>query len=176
VITTIIFLVLDIVISNYHILTQKSTLKAGFQVENKIQEISIHSDEIKENKEAQEWYLEIPSINLKANIQEGTTKEIMDQAIGHFEDTSKDIGNVGLASHNRGYTKNYFENLKNLKEGDVIYYQYQNSKREYIVTNHCIIKDTDWTYLEETKDNRITLITCVENEPAYRRCIQGKEK
>ena len=100
----------------------------------------------------------------------------MDQAIGHFEETSKDIGNVGLAAHNRGYVKNYFENLKKIKEGDVIYYQYKNIKREYVVTNHFIIKDTDWTYLEETEDNIITLITCVENQPEYRRCVQGKEK
>ena len=28
----------------------------------------------------------------------------------------------------------------------------------------------------KTEENRITLITCVENEPEYRRCIQGIEK
>ena len=121
------------------------------------------------------WYLEIPCINLKANIKEGTTKEIMDDYIGHFEETSKDIVNIGLSAHNRGYKNNYFENLKKLKEGDIIYYQYQNVKREYVVTKHIIIKDTDWTKLEETDENIITLITCVENQPEYRRCIQGIE-
>jgi sortase A len=100
----------------------------------------------------------------------------MNQAVGHFEDTSKNIGNIGLAAHNRGYDKNYFENLKNLKEGDVIYYTYEENKREYVVTKCCIIKDTDWTYLEETEENTITLITCVENQPEYRRCVQGTEK
>ena len=38
-----------------------------------------------------------------------------------------------------------------------------------------IIKDTDWSYLQETKENKLTLITCVENEPKYRRCIQAIE-
>ena len=38
-----------------------------------------------------------------------------------------------------------------------------------------IIENTDWTYLEDTEENTITLITCVENEPKYRRCIQGEE-
>ena len=38
-----------------------------------------------------------------------------------------------------------------------------------------IIKDTDWSKLENTQDNRITLITCVENVPDSRRCIQGIE-
>lgn len=178
ILSTIIFFSLDIVISNYDALTQKSSLKAGFQVDHQTENIPSNPNEIeeKETEEIMEWYLEIPSIQLKANIQEGTTKEIMDQAIGHFEDTSKNIGNVGLAAHNRGYAKNYFENLKNLKEGDVIYYQYQNTKREYVVTKHCIIQDTDWTNLEETEENIITLITCVENQPEYRRCVQGKEK
>lgn len=165
-------------ISNYDSITQKSTLRAGFQVQSQVENNPINSNKIeeKETQEIAKWYLEIPSINLKADIKEGTTKEIMDQAIGHFEETSKDIGNVGLAAHNRGYAKNYFENLKNLKEGDVIYYQYQDSKRKYIITKHCIIEDTDWTNLEKTEDNTITLITCVENQPEYRRCIQGKEK
>jgi LPXTG-site transpeptidase (sortase) family protein len=39
-----------------------------------------------------------------------------------------------------------------------------------------IIKDTDWSYLEETDENKITLITCVENEPNYRRCVQATQK
>lgn len=122
------------------------------------------------------WYLEIPVIDLQANIAEGTTKEIMELWIGHFEETSKFVGNVGLAAHNRGYTNNYFENLKNLKAGDEIRYYYQGQKKIYVVEKQKIIEDTDWSILEETEENRITLITCVENEPAYRRCIQAIEK
>ncbi len=38
-----------------------------------------------------------------------------------------------------------------------------------------IIKQTNWEYIENTKDNRITLITCVENMYEYRRCIQAIE-
>ena len=100
----------------------------------------------------------------------------MEDYIGHFEETKKYEGNVGLAAHNRGYKNNYFERLKELKEGDSIFYNYQGKIKEYLVTKHVIIKDTDWSYLENTEDNRITLITCVENEPEYRRCIQGEEK
>ena len=122
------------------------------------------------------WYLEIPSINLKAKIEEGTTKEIMDNYIGHFEETSKSLGNIGLAAHNRGYKNNYFENLKKLKQGDKIIYRYNDFSKIYIVEKHEIIKDTDWTMLESTEENKITLITCVENEPEYRRCIQGIEE
>lgn len=139
------------------------------------QEIENKEEKAEENKE-NEWYLEIPCINLKANIKEGTSKEVMDDYIGHFEETKKDIGNIGLAAHNRGYKNNYFQNLKELKENDEIYYKYKNKSKKYVVTKNIIIKDTDWSNLEESNNNIITLITCVENQPEYRRCIQGKEK
>ena len=29
---------------------------------------------------------------------------------------------------------------------------------------------------ENTKENTLTMITCVENEPLYRRCVKAKEK
>ena len=183
IISVIIFLIINLFFSNIYIFTPKGVFKASFKVNNEIQktqnEIKQDTDEknIEEKSEEQteEWYLEIPCINLRADIEEGTTKEIMDDYIGHFEETSKNIGNIGLAAHNRGYKNNYFENLKQLKEGDKIYYKYQGITREYIVIKHNIIKDTDWTNLEKTNENAITLITCVENQPEYRRCIQGKE-
>ena len=183
-ISLIIFIFTQLFFSNYDTFTKKSSLKAGFQVQNIASEKFTNGtentkqdEEIKktEEKNNERWYLEIPKINLRADIKEGTTKEIMDDYIGHFEETTKEKGNVGLAAHNRGYKNNYFQDLKKLKEGDIIFYNYQGRTIEYEVTKHVIIKDTDWSYLEETEENMITLITCVENEPEYRRCIQGEE-
>lgn len=121
------------------------------------------------------WIIEIPSINLLAPIEEGTTKEVMDRSVGHFENTSTLYGNIGLIAHNRGYPVNYFNRLKELKIGDTVIYTFNGNYITYKIQTITVIKDTDWSYLEETKDNRITLITCVENEPEYRRCIQGVE-
>ena len=129
--------------------------------------------ETKEKKN--KWKIMIPEISLEAEISEGTSKEIMDKFVGHFEETTKISGNVGLAAHNRGYAVNYFANIKQLKENDKIIYQYNGEQKTYSVIENKIIKDTDWSLLENTKDNRITLITCVENEPEYRRCVQAKE-
>lgn len=122
------------------------------------------------------WKLMIPKISLEAEISEGTRKEVMDKFVGHFEETTKTSGNVGLAAHNRGYPVNYFTNIKQLKEGDEIIYKYYEFEKTYLVVENKIIKDTDWEPLEGTKENKITLITCVENEPEYRRCIQAVEK
>lgn len=121
------------------------------------------------------WILEIPKINLKANINFGTTEEVMNEFIGHFDETEVWTGNIGLAAHNRGYPVNYFGRLKELQIGDEIKYTTIYGTKTYKVETKTIIEDTDWSYLQKTEDNKITLITCVENQPKYRRCIQAIE-
>lgn len=179
-ISIIIFSFIQLFFSNYKNFSQKSYLKAGFNVENQIQNKVSNSLNNQTNfqesqQETEEWYIEIPIINLKANIKEGTEKETLDDYVGHFEETQKENGNVGLAAHNRGYKNNYFENIKKLKEDDSIFYNYKGKIKEYKVEKISIIKDTDWNCLENTEKNIITLITCVENQPEYRRCIQGRQ-
>lgn len=149
--------------------------------EEKVENLVINENNEKSQQEEslvfkENWRIEIPVIGLNAPIAEGTTKEVMDEYVGHFEETSKTNGNIGLAAHNRGYKVNYFQNLKKLKEGDEILYFCDGIEKKYYVKTHKIIEDTDWSMLENTKDNVITLITCVENEPEYRRCIQAEEK
>ncbi|MCI8411834.1 MAG: class D sortase [Clostridia bacterium] len=189
IISVIIFFILNLFYSNFNQITRYTSFRAGFSVDQSIKDmqntqqnqdtqkpenIQINSDSVE--KENYDWCLEIPNIKLKAQISEGTTKEIMDKFIGHFEESSRLIGNVALAAHNRGYENNYFHDLRKLKEGDEILYTYKEDIKEYIVNKHYIIKDTDLSCLENTEENTITLITCVENEPEYRRCIQGIEK
>lgn len=188
-VSIIIFIFVQLFISNYEIFTHKGSLKAGFYVGNQIQNNIVNNkknsnnivNSIKNNtnnntnNNEQNWYIEIPSINLKANIKEGTEKETLEDYVGHFEETAKINGNVGLAGHNRGYKNNYFAHIKELKSGETIIYNYYGNVKKYYVTNQTIIKDTQWDLLENTDENTITLITCVENQPEYRRCIQGKE-
>ena len=121
------------------------------------------------------WQLEVPIIYLVAPIQEGTSQEVMLEFVGHFKNTSTWDGNIGLAAHNRGYPINYFSRLKELKIGDEIIYKTKFGTKTYSVEIIKIIEDTNWSYLQETNDNRITLITCVENQPNQRLCIQGIE-
>jgi len=121
------------------------------------------------------WQIEIPKISLIAPIAEGTSQEVMLEYVGHFENTRILEGNVGLAAHNRGYPINYFARLKELEIGDEIIYKTKYGIKKYKVILNIVIQDTDWSYLQETKENKITLITCVENEPIKRGCIQGVE-
>lgn len=121
------------------------------------------------------WRVEIPKIGINAPIKSGTTQDILATAVGHFPETNKWNGNVALAGHNRGYNCNFFQNIKKLKVGDSIFYHTEKGVREYKVVVNKIIYQTDWTYIQDTKDNRITLITCVENMFEYRRCVQAVE-
>lgn len=136
---------------------------------------SKEKSEVTEESEEDIWQVEISKINLLAPISEGTSQEVMLEYVGHFENTSEWQGNVGLAAHNRGYPINYFARLKELKKGDNITYKTKYGIRTYSIELTTIIEDTDWSYLQETKENKITLITCVENKPSKRLCIQGVE-
>lgn len=172
--TVIVFFLIQMFSSQYKIQTEiNQDIMKEQQKSNFIEAEST----IAQNQEKNEiWKIEIPKISLIADIKDGTTKEVLNQYVGHFEETQKENGNIGLAGHNRGYEVNYFQNLKLLKEGDTIIYTHNEFIKEYEVEKNRIIKDTDWKYLENTEDNRLTLITCVENEPEYRRCIQAIEK
>lgn len=65
--------------------------------------------------------------------------------------------------------------MENLLENDVIIYQYQGQQREYKVIQNIIIQDTDWSYLSDTEENKLTLITGAKAEENQRRCVQAVE-
>ncbi len=143
---------------------------------NDYSDTKVKNNETKEKeKKETNWKIIIPKISLEAEICEGTSKKVMDEYIGHFEETSLKSGNVGLAAHNRGYEVNYFAEIKKLQIGDEIIYKYYDFEKTYKVSKNIIITDEDWSYLEETEENTITLITCIENQPEYRRCVQAIE-
>lgn len=167
----IIFFIFQLFISKYSVKGTDVDENGNIMKQEIMNESSLSQTEEKEEI----WQIEIPKISVKAPISEGTTKEILNQYVGHFQVTAKENGNIGLAAHNRGYEVNYFQDLKLLKEGDKIIYQHNDFRKTYEVEKIRIIKDTEWTYLEETEENQLTLITCVENQPEYRRCIQAIE-
>lgn len=80
-----------------------------------------------------------------------------------------------MLGHNRGYENNYFENLKNVQEGQLVYYQTKNETKTYEVTEIRKISENDIDVVKNTQENKITLITCVENEPKSRLCVVAKE-
>lgn len=119
--------------------------------------------------------LRIPTINLTVTAFDGDTFTAMKKGVGHLPSTSCWNGNIGLVGHNRG-TNDYFGDLKNLEIGDEMTYTTNLGTRTYVVKSITKISDTDWSRLQYTSDNRLTLITCVEDVPDKRLCIQAVEK
>lgn len=63
----------------------------------------------------------------------------------------------------------------NLKNGDEIIYKTKLGTKKYIVYEKQIIASTDWSVIENTNENIVTLITCIENDASSRLCIRAKE-
>ena len=120
-----------------------------------------------------DWALKIPKIDLYAEISKGTDSQTLNKYIGHFEESKKESGNICLAAHNRGYDVNYFSRVKELEIGDEIYYFINENEYKYKIDEILVIYETDWTVIENTEEDRITLITCIENRDAYRLCVKG---
>lgn len=119
-------------------------------------------------------YITIEELEIiKAPIADGTDNKTIGKYVGHFENSSYLEGNVCLCSHNRGSKAAFFENLKNIKKGMKIEYTTKYETKTYITDEIKEIEETDFSVLEPTKDNRITLITCIANQRAKRLCVIG---
>ena len=108
-------------------------------------------------------------------IKDGVDYNTMLFYIGHFKNTPKIYGNICLIAHNRGFMLNYFEKLKFLKIDDEICYMINNKNIIYKVTFIKIINSNDFTYIKNTNDDNLTLITCVENQKDKRLCIRCRK-
>ena len=120
--------------------------------------------------------LTIEKIGLNATVKDGTSDEILLNYIGHIEETATYDGNVGLAAHNRGCENSYFARINELEKGDIIKYKTKFFDRVYVVDNIQVIYETDWSLLESTKENKLSLITCIAGKKEQRLCVQATEK
>ena len=116
----------------------------------------------------------ISSVGMEVKVYEGATTESMAKGAGHYETTSLWDGNVGLFGHNRG-SHPHFKQLKSVEVGDIVTYETNQGTRTYQVVFVGTISYTDHTYLNEMGDNRITLTTCIADQPSLRLCVQAVE-
>ena len=119
--------------------------------------------------------VKIPSLGISMKVWEGETNASMKKGLGHYSSTSAWDGNVGCCGHNRG-SKYVIGDIKNLKVGDTITYTTIHGTRTYSVVSVKTISNSDWSYLQATSDNRITLTTCLANQPEKRICVQAVQK
>ena len=118
--------------------------------------------------------IKIPSLKINMKVWEGETSASMKKGLGHYSSTSAWDGNVGVCGHNRG-TKYAIGSIKNLERGDTITYTTIYGTRTYAVETVKIISNSDWSYLQATSDDRITLTTCLADHPESRVVVQAVE-
>lgn len=118
--------------------------------------------------------LKIPSLGINMKVWEGETNSSMSKGLGHYSSTSAWDGNVGVCGHNRG-ARYVIGDIKDLEIGDKITYTTVYGTRTYVVSLVETISSSDWSYLQATADNRITITTCLANHPEKRICVQAVE-
>lgn len=116
--------------------------------------------------------IKIDKINFEGLIYEGTSMQTLAKGVGHFENTPYLEGNVCLAAHN---TNSYWAKLHTLSTEDTIHYTCFLGMKEYKISSISKISETDWSSLENTDTNTLTLITCVKGQKNLRLCVQAKE-
>ena len=118
--------------------------------------------------------LSIPRLGINVKVWEGETTTSMAKGVAHYSSTSAWAGNVGLCGHNRGAKYN-IGTIKDLVAGDTITYTTMFGTRTYQVAMVKIIANNDWSYLQSTADNRVTITTCLANHPESRVMVQAVE-
>ena len=118
--------------------------------------------------------LKIPKLDLNVKVYEDESLENLAKGAGHFKSTSCWDGNVGIAGHNRGVT-NHFGKIHTLTAGDQIVYTTQKGTRTYEVFYVGQVSETDFSRLERSNENLITLVTCVRDVREMRWCVQARE-
>lgn len=116
--------------------------------------------------------IRIDKIGFEGLVYEGTTLDTLEKGVGHFENSSYINGNVCLAAHN---TNKFWAKLHTLQNGDKITYTSFLGTKQYEVNNVTQISETDWSKLSNTKENMLTLITCVKGNKTQRLCVQALE-
>ena len=122
--------------------------------------------------------LEIPKIDLKVAVQEGTDKKTLNCAVGHFKESAMpgEIGNCAVAGH-RNYTYNkFFSNLDKLEDGDKIKITTKDDVYTYTVYSLEVVTPDKVEVLNSQNDEKtITLITCTPKYlGTHRLVIKGK--
>lgn len=80
-----------------------------------------------------------------------------------------------MLGHNKGNKYSYFARINELEEGDIITYKTKFYERQYKVDNIKVIFEDDWSMLQNTEENKITMITCIANKKNQRLCVQATQ-
>lgn len=110
---------------------------------------------------------EVPRLNIKVPVLEGTDSKALQVSAGHFEGTGAlGKGNYCIAGHNSTIYAEIFNDLDQIQIGEEMYLVDTDDNRTrylYIVTEYRIVKPNDTWVLNDFDDNRLTIISCTDD-------------
>ncbi len=110
---------------------------------------------------------EIPDLDIKAPVMDGTGHDVLSKAAGHFPDTGAiGSGNYCIAGHSSTIYAEIFNEMKHIETGMEMYLIDNNDERTkytYIVTENFIVDPDETWILNDFGDDRITIVTCTDN-------------
>lgn len=110
---------------------------------------------------------EIPELDIKVPVLEGTDSKKLQVSAGHFEGTgSLGKGNYCICGHNSTVYAEIFNDLDHINTGDEMYLVDIDDNRtryKYIVTEYKTVEPSDTWVLNDFGDNRLTVISCTDD-------------
>ncbi len=123
--------------------------------------------------------INIPKINIKLPIFEGTDKKTLNRGIGHLENsselTSSETSHTVLAGHSGLSTATMFNSLNELNIGDKFFIKTFEGILEYEVIEKNINLPNEYNLKIEENKNLVTLVTCTPiRKNTHRLLVTGK--
>jgi sortase A len=120
---------------------------------------------------------EIPCLDIKVPVLEGTGPKELQVSAGHFEGTGAlGKGNYCICGHNSTIYAEIFNDLDQIRIGDEMYLvdkNEQHTRYRYVVTEYKIVESSDVGVLNDYGDNRLTVISCTD-DGKQRQVVIGK--
>ena len=139
----------------------------------------IGENKLRELMDSGELVFEIPSLDIKVPVMDGTDNKILSVAAGHFENTRKvGSGNYCIAGHNSTIYAEIFNELDNIKVGTEMYLHDNDENKTcytYEVFEKLIVTPEETWVLDDFDDDRITIITCTD-DGTQRQVVIGIKK
>lgn len=158
----------------------KPTLRDPFKYKEVKEPLGRYSKILNVDGKGMMAYVEIPKINVKLPIRHGTTDDVLRDSVGHIATTHVPTDNRTIHAVVTGHTGEVghmlFDNLTQLKKGDVFQIRVLKKRMSYQVDQIKVILPTEVDALQPVEgSNYVTLLTCTPyGINSHRLIIRGK--
>lgn len=165
--------------TTFHPDTEKTAYKSTEKVDRpSMKELSAYkgSKAYKQTVQTAVGKIAIPKLNLELPILAGTTNNHLKAgATTYRANQVNGKGNYVLLGHNMGQKHVLFSDLGQLRLGDKITVQTAEATKDYTVTRKQIVSEKQGEVLQNTTDNRLTLVTCDKETATSNRLVVTAE-